>query len=383
VATVYVAQPVLDAISRSFAVPSASIGSVVAFTQMGYAAGLIFIVPLGDLVDRRKLIIGLLALSAVALATAAAAPTVIVFFLAVCCAGLCAVAAQLAVAYAADRTADAVRGRVVGLITSGIIIGITAARFISGAIADIGGWRAIYAVASCGMLVMAFALYRALPVDDEHHRRLSYVALLRSVPDLFRTVPLFASRAAIAFFTFASFSVLWTGLVFPLTGEPISLSHTQVGLFGLAGLAGALAARGAGRLADGGFGQRVTGFGLALLAVSWIPMAFPQQSLLLLAFGVVLLDFAVQALHVSNMSLLFTASTARSRLVAGYMIFYSLGSGVGAVLSTALYASFGWTAVCALGAALALCAFAVWLLSLEADVSRDCRQLVPQDGERR
>ena len=151
-------------------------------------------------------------------------------------------------------------------------------------------------------------------------------------------------------------------MVLPLSAPPLSLSHTQIGLFGLAGIAGALAAARAGRWADQGLEQRITGIALALLALSWIPIAFAETSLLALIVGVVVLDFAVQAVHVTNQSLIFAARPdAQSRLVGAYMCFYSLGSALGAVAATQVYARWGWVAVCLLGGSISVVALGFWL----------------------
>jgi predicted MFS family arabinose efflux permease len=153
-------------------------------------------------------------------------------------------------------------------------------------------------------------------------------------------------------------------MVLPLSAPPLSLSHTAIGLFGLAGLAGALAARRAGRWADQGLGQRVTGIALVLLTLSWLPIGFAETSLLALACGVIVLDFAVQAVHVTNQSLIFAARPdAQSRMVGAYMCFYSAGSALGAVAATQVYALWGWVAVSVLGGLISATAVALWLLT--------------------
>jgi predicted MFS family arabinose efflux permease len=166
---------------------------------------------------------------------------------------------------------------------------------------------------------------------------------------------------------FAAFSVLWTSMVLPLSAAPLALSHTHIGLFGLAGIAGALAASRAGRWADKGLGQRVTGIALVLLTLSWLPTALLHTSLLALVLGVLLLDFAVQAVHVTNQSLIFAARPdAHSRLVGAYMCFYSLGSALGAAAATHAYALWGWGAVCGLGAGISAVAWVFWRVTLPA-----------------
>jgi predicted MFS family arabinose efflux permease len=152
--------------------------------------------------------------------------------------------------------------------------------------------------------------------------------------------------------------------VLPLSAPPLSLSHTAIGAFGLAGAAGALAAARAGRLADRGLGQRTTGVALVLLLASWLPIRYTPHSLLALIVGIILLDLAVQAVHVTNQSMIFTVRPeARSRLTAGYMMFYSIGSATGSIASTMIYDSFGWDGVCLLGAIVSAVALLFWSLT--------------------
>ena len=328
VANVYSAQPLLESIAASLQVSTGTIGTVVTATQSGYALGLIFLVPLGDCVNRKKLVITQLLLSVLALITAAVAPDLMTLLCAMLLVGLMAVVTQLMVAWAAMLASPEQRGQVVGSVTSGIVIGILLARFVSGMIADLAGWRAVYLTAACLLLLISLILAKVLPATAGQTRRTSYPHLLLSVFRLFLTEPQLRRRGILALLIFAAFSMLWSSMVLPLTA--LSLSHTQTGMFGLAGLAGALAASRAGAWADLGLGQRATGLALALLTFSWLPIAALHTSLLLLIFGVILLDFAVQTVHVINQSLIVAARPeAASRLVGAYMCFYSLGSALG------------------------------------------------------
>ncbi len=361
VANIYSAQPLLDAISRDLHVSPSAIGIVVTVTQIGYAMGLIFIVPLGDLLDRRRMVVGQTLVSALALLVVAAAPAMSVLLAGMIVVGLMAVVVQVLVAYAATLAAADQRGRAVGTVTSGVVLGILLARFVSGALADLGGWRSVYATSAGLTLLTACVLHFVLPRNGRPRSPPSYPQLLRSVYLLFATERLLRVRAVLALLIFTDFSVLWTSLVLPLREPPLSLSHTRVGLFGLAGVAGALAASRAGRLADEGLGQRTTGFALTILILSWLPIAFLERSLLLLMAGVVLLDLAVQAVHVTNQSFIFAARPdAHSRLAGAYMVFYSIGSATGAIASTATYAAAGWVGVCILGASIAAVALLFW-----------------------
>ncbi|GLK88538.1 MFS transporter [Pseudomonas turukhanskensis] len=368
VANVYVAQPLLDAIAQSLAVAPASIGAVVSATQLGYALGLLLIVPLGDLINRNVLVVGQLLLSALALAVVGMAQQWATLLAALMLVGLLAVLVQVVVAYAAALASPQQRGQVVGAVTSGIVLGILLARLSAGLIADFAGWRAVYFVSSALMLVAAALLWKALPAASQPSQPShtgSYFALLRSVFTLLGSERTLQVRGVLAMLIFAAFSVLWTSMVLPLSAAPFALSHTQIGLFGLAGIAGALAASRAGRWADKGLGQRVTGIALVLLTLSWLPTALLHTSLLALVLGVLLLDFAVQAVHVTNQSLIFAARPdAHSRLVGAYMCFYSLGSAVGAAAATHVYALWGWGAVCGLGAGISALAWVFWRVTL-------------------
>ncbi|MEN4543930.1 MFS transporter [Pantoea agglomerans] len=359
VANVYSAQPLLESIAASLQVSTGTIGTVVTATQSGYALGLIFLVPLGDCVNRKKLVITQLLFSVLALITAAVAPDLMTLLCAMLLVGLMAVVTQLMVAWAAMLASPEQRGQVVGSVTSGIVIGILLARFVSGMIADLAGWRAVYLTAACLLLLISLILAKVLPATAGQTRRTSYPHLLLSVFRLFLTEPQLRRRGILALLIFAAFSMLWSSMVLPLTA--LSLSHTQTGMFGLAGLAGALAASRAGAWADLGLGQRATGLALALLTFSWLPIAALHTSLLLLIFGVILLDFAVQTVHVINQSLIVGARPeAASRLVGAYMCFYSLGSALGAIAATQLYTHWGWQAVCYAGAAVSASAFLCW-----------------------
>jgi len=252
------------------------------------------------------------------------------------------------------------RGAAVGTVTSGVVLGILLARTVAGVLSDLGGWRLVYLTSSLVVSVLALALRRALP-DVPTQIRESYRESIVSTFALYLETTVLRQRAGIAFFLFAAFSALWTSMVLPLSAPPHPLSHTSIGSIGLVGVAGAVAAGRAGRWADAGRGQLTTGIALTLLSVSWVGISSLQSSFLQFLLGVVALDFAVQAVHVTNQSLIFAARPeAKSRLVAAYMVLYSLGSGAGAWASTKTYGLFGWTGVCEVGAGFSFMALLVW-----------------------
>lgn len=364
VANIYYAQPLLDAISNEFDITPSSVGIVITITQVCYALGLLLLVPLGDLLHRRWLIAGQMLVSVLALIVVGTATNSMVLFIGIAAVGLLAVVTQTLVAFASTLAAPAERGRVVGVVTSGIVIGILLARTFAGVLTDLAGWRSVYLVSAVLTLIMACVLFRVLPHDEHKRESLSYLQLLRSMLTLFAQERILRIRAVLALMIFTAFSILWTSLVLPLSAPPLSLSHTAIGAFGLAGVTGALAAARAGRLADRGLGQRTTGVALILLLISWLPISYTQHSLLALIVGIVLLDLAVQAVHVTNQSMILTLRPeARSRLTAGYMIFYSIGSATGSIASTSIYDYFGWNGVCVLGAFVSASALLFWLLT--------------------
>ena len=365
VGNVYYAQPLLDAMAEAFEISPGSIGIVMTLTQVGYGFGLLLLVPLGDLLNRRRLIVTQTLLSAAALLMIALASNSTWLLIGVTLTGLLAVVTQVLVAYAATLAVPAQRGKVVGVITSGIVVGILLARTVAGGMADLAGWRSIYLLSAGLTLVMAVLLFRVLPKDEEARPTTHYVALIASVFSLFREEPVLRQRAILALLTFASAMVLWTPMVLPLAAAPLSLSHSEIGLFGLAGAAGALAAARAGHLADRGWGQWVSGLSLLLMLGSWLPIALTQSSLWALLLGVITLDLGLQAVHVTSQSMIYSVRPeAQSRLTAGYMLFYSIGSALGSIASTAMYAWAGWPGVCGLGAAINMVALLYWWRTL-------------------
>ncbi len=338
VANVYSAQPLLDSMAVSLKVSPGMIGSVITATQAGYAIGLLFLVPLGDWLNRKYVVMSQLLLSVAALVAAGLSPNIVTLLGAMLIVGLMAVVVQVLVAWVAILATPQKRGQAVGTLTSGIVSGILLSRFISGAIADIAGWRAVYLTAACLMLMIAGIVWKIMPSPPQQPQpqKPTYLSLLKSVFQLYLTEPQLRKRGILALFIFAAFSMLWTTMVM-------------------------LAAARAGKWADQGWAQRTTGLALALLTISWLPIGYAETSLLWLIAGVIALDFAVQAVHVSSQSLIIAARpAAASRLVGAYMCFYSLGSAAGAIVATQLYSHWGWQAVCLAGAAVSACAFLIW-----------------------
>ncbi|MGK5733002.1 MFS transporter [Streptomyces sp. URMC 124] len=362
VANVYFSQPLLVTMGQDLAMGPALVGSVVTLTHVGYGLGLFFLVPLGDVADRRRLIVVQLLLLVVALSVVAAARTAAILLVGMAATGLLAVVTQTLVAFAASLAPPAGRGRVVGPVTSGVVVGILLARTASGLMADLAGWRSVYLASASLITLLALVLYRVLPRRSAAPPTpLRYGQLLRSTITFFVREPVLRLRALFGLLVFAAFSTLWSSVALPLSEAPYLLSHSAIGALGLVGVAGALAATVAGRLNDRGRSGWTTGIALALLAASWLPLAFTRSSLWALFAGVILLDLAVQAVHVTNQTLIYALHPdAGSRLIGGYMVFYSIGSGTGALAATSLYTVAGWGAVCALGAAFSCLGLVLW-----------------------
>lgn len=368
VSTIYAIQPVLAAAGSDLGLAGPALGWLVAVGQLGYFAGLVLLVPLGDVLDRRKLIVGHLILTGTGATITSLAPGAVIAGAGLAVAGLFAVVVQITVAYVAATSPAGERGRNIGTVTSGVVLGILGVRLLAGVLGDSLGWRAVYAVLAALCLALALIAHLTLR-PDTRPARARYRDVLATAGRLVVTDRLFLGRGLIAFFLFASFGTLWSGLALPLGGAPWHFGTTAIGLFGLAGLVGAVAAARAGSWADAGRAQAVTGWSLALLVASWTLTVQTAPTLWPLIMGVVLLDFAVQAVHVSNQHLLTAAHPEHSSSVIGaYMAFYSLGSALGAVTTAWAYTSAGWWASCLLGAAYAVAALAVWALARRSAV---------------
>jgi predicted MFS family arabinose efflux permease len=251
-------------------------------------------------------------------------------------------------------------------VTSGIVLGILLARAVAGALTDIGGWRSVYLSSAAVTLLIGLMLWRSLPRQKRQAAKVSYPALILSLATLFKEEPVLRIRAIIAMLIFADITTLLAPLVMPLSAPPFELSHAEIGLFGLAGAAGALAASRAGSAADRGHAQRMTGIALALMLVAWAPIALLGQSLLWLIVGVLIIDFGLQAVHVTNQAMIYRVRPdAQNRLTAAYMVFYSIGSASGSAVSTWVYAQAGWNGVSLLGAGISLVTLVFWAATLK------------------
>jgi predicted MFS family arabinose efflux permease len=350
VANLYYAQPLLDTIARALHVSSGTAGLLVTATQAGYVTGLLLIVPLGDLLQRRRLVSLLLLVDALALAAATVAPSFGLLAVALGVVGVSSVAAQILVPFASTLAGEEERGRVVGRVMSGLLLGILLARTVAGLVAALGGWRLIYGLAAGAMLILALVLRRTLPEVEPPEGDLGYGSLLRSVGSLIRAEPALRHRMALGFLSMASFSGLWTSISFLLSGPPYGYGEAVIGLFSLAGLAGAGMASVAGAVADRGHvlaGTRAATIGVL---AGWGLLALGERSLIALLVGIVALDLGIQATQILNQSVIYRLRPeARSRLNTAYMTSYFAGAVSGSAGASFAWEHGGWGAVSAAG----------------------------------
>ncbi len=361
VANNYYAQTLLPVIAKSLGVTSGVAGLIVTASQAGYAVGLLLLLPLGDLIERRRLIVGLSAATALGLFWLGSASSIAWLLPAAFAVGSVSVLAQILVPFAAGLAPGHERGRVVGMVMSGLLVGILLARTLAGWLAETGTWRVVYYMAAVAMLAQAVLLAWRLPTWREK-AQLPYHRILASVGTLLREEPVLRLRSAYGMMSFATFSVLWTSLAF-LLSHNYHYSPGVIGTFGLVGAAGAVAASMAGRLADRGWQWRNTGVCAGLLVASWWLLWSGAHSLAALVAGLLVFDLAAQGLHITNQSEIYRLRPeARSRLTSAYMFLYFVGGAVGSVLSATLYDATGWAGPCTAGAALASCALGLWVL---------------------
>jgi predicted MFS family arabinose efflux permease len=358
----YFNQPLLHSMAQDLGVSEAQAAGTVTLAQMSYALGLLLLVPLGDMLERRRLVLSLMLLAATGMLLSGLSGTVHSFALLVTgttMTGLFSVAAQILVPMAASLAAPGTGGRAVGLVMSGLLVGILAARSVAGLLSGLGGWNAVYWVGAVATLAMAALLARGLPTAQPA-TRLGYGQVLRSLGALLRQHPRLRSRALIGGLGFATVSVLFSTMALLLAGPAYGLSDTQIGLIGIVGIAGALMANVVGRLADRGLEQAATLAGALLMLLGWALLWQGGSSLWWFLLGFLVVDGALQALHISNQNVVYAlAPEARSRLNAVYMTTYFVGAASGSALGAWAWLQGGWNSVSLAGGALGLCTLAV------------------------
>jgi predicted MFS family arabinose efflux permease len=346
VANIYYGQPLLAEIARQFALSVTQAGALAMATQIGAALGMLFFVPLGDTRERRALIIVLLLCSAASLLLFAAAPNALCLAFASLAVGATASIVHVIVPFAAHLAPPQQRGRVLGIVLSGLMFGILLGRTLSGFIGAHFGWRYVYLLAAVFMVGLALTARFFLP-RSEAEISLRYAALLRSVAELVMRHSGLRESALLGALLFAGFSAFWTTLVFLLARPPYHYGAEVAGLFGLVGAAGALGAPLVGRLADRHGARNTLGIALLIVLASFVWLGLLGHVMVGLIIGVILLDLGVQSGHVSNQARIYAiAPEAKSRLNTVYMVTYFTGGSLGSLLGAASWRFAQWRGVC-------------------------------------
>lgn len=371
VASLYYVQPLLNTIATEFALSPSKAGTAVTAAQFSYGLGLLLLVPLGDLWEKRTLIVSMCLLCACGLLLCGFAPSFEWLLLGTFIAGLFAVSAQILVPFAATLASPEQRGRVIGTLMSGLLLGILLARTAAGAISSLSHWRTVYLIAATLMTVNGLVLLFALP---RHHvaTGLSYVKLIKSVGQLMIEEPALRLRAFLGMTAFSLFGLFWTTLAFLLARPPYEFSDATIGLVGLTGIAGAFSANMTGRLADRGKGVAATRAGLLGLLLAWLPLGFAPTSFAALLIGILILDCSVQLVQVSNQSVIYKLRPqARNRLNAGYMTCYFVGGAAGSTLAAYLFEHYDWVGIVGAGMVIASIGMITGLVALRTSRSSE------------
>jgi predicted MFS family arabinose efflux permease len=362
VASNYYVQPLIPRIAGDLGIDGHSGGLLVTVSQAGYLIGLVLFVPLGELVDRRRLAPGLMAVTGAGLLAAAAASGPYWMGACLLACGATSVVTQVLVTVAADTAQPERRGRTIGAVASGAVLGVLLARTIAGALAEVVGWRGVYATAGFLVLATALVLWRRLPPLAVSPGT-GYLGQLASGASLLRSSGVLRRACLYGALTFAAFSVLWSTLALMLAGPPYGFSEGVIGLFGLAAAGGALGARTGGGLFDRGHGPTVTIAALGLGAAAFALVAAGRSSLAALVIGVLAIDLACQLVQITNQGTIFELHDQRSRLTSVYMTSRFAGGAAGSAVGTALFAGFGWVASSLAGSALFATALVVCVAS--------------------
>jgi predicted MFS family arabinose efflux permease len=360
VANIYYAQPLVGPISAELGLSPHSAGLIVTMAQLGYGAGLLLIVPLGDLIENRRLVLSVMAVGALALLGAALSTHAVAFLAAALLVGIGSVAVQILIPYAGHMAPEAIRGRVVGNVTTGLMIGVMLSRPLSSFVAAFSSWHVVYGASAAAMVVLALVLRRMLP-PRMPTARLGYGALLASMVHVARNTPVLRRRAFYQACLFGAFSLFWTTVPLLLAGPAFKLSQSGIALFALAGVAGAVAAPIAGRVADRGWTRTATAFAMMLttggFALTHVAELGSTFSLVALVAAAIAIDFGVQANVVLGYRALFVlGADSRSRLNGLYMTTFFLAGAAGSAVGGWAYATGGWALASSIGAAVPIAA---------------------------
>lgn len=352
VANIYYCQPLVVLIAKDFNLNESDAGSITFLTQAGYAIGLFLLVPLGDMLEKKKQILFTTALAIVALIIAGFSKNFLVLELASVLIGACSIVPQLILPLTASLSNDENRGANIGIVMSGLLVGILASRAVSGIVGDLLGWRAMFLIAAavCALLVLLMAI--RFPKNLPSFKG-SYKELMSSMFGYIKTQPVLREASLINFFAFIVIMGFWTTMVLYLSNPPHQFSTSQIGLFGIAGAAGALAAPLVGKLSGGNNPRKNLMIGFLLELISVGLFYFTGQNVFLFVIGIILIDIGQQAIHVTNQTRIYTlVPEARNRFNTIFMSVSFVGAACGSALGLWLWSIGGWGMFCAGSAAI-------------------------------
>ncbi|EOZ5809862.1 MFS transporter [Enterococcus hirae] len=359
VANMYYIQPIGTKVAASLSVSTSAIGILTMLTQLGYALGLLFLVPLGDVVDRPKLIIRMAALSAISLLAAFFAPSFTLFACASFLIGLLSIVPQIIIPYGAVLAGPKARGKVMGTLLSGLLVGILLSRTVSGIVASLFSWRMIYLFALVLVAILTGLLYWKMPrTQIKTTSSVSYLDSLKSLPYLVKTQRLLREASISDFFMFGTFSIFWSTLIFYISSPVYHWGTFEAGILAIFGLSGAVAAPIVGRLSDSYSERKIVGMGLAMQTLSFVALLVAGSHLVVLLVAIILLDVGNQFGQVANQTRvqgLGEAASNRNNTV--FMFMYFIGGATGSLLGTTMWQQFGWLGVTLTGLAFQLCAY--------------------------
>ncbi|HCR2874211.1 TPA: MFS transporter [Enterococcus faecium] len=359
VANMYYIQPIGTKVAASLSVSTSAVGILTMLTQLGYALGLLFLVPLGDVVDRPKLIIRMAALSAVSLLAAFFAPSFTLFACASFLIGLLSIVPQIIIPYGAVLAGPKARGKVMGTLLSGLLVGILLSRTVSGIVASLFSWRMIYLFALCAVGILTLLLYWKMPRSvQQSSTAVSYLDSLKSLPHLVASQRLLREAAVSGFFMFGTFSIFWSTLIFYISSPAYNWGTFEAGILAIFGLSGAVAAPIVGRLADSYSERKIVYMGLVMQTISFIALLVGGSHLAILLLAIILLDVGNQFGQVANQTRvqgLGEAASNRNNTV--FMFMYFIGGAAGSLLGTTMWQQYGWLGVTVSGLVFQGCAF--------------------------
>lgn len=359
VANMYYIQPIGTKVATSLSVSTSAIGILTMLTQLGYALGLLFLVPLGDVVDRPKLIIRMAALSAISLLAAFFAPSFTLFACASFLIGLLSIVPQIIIPYGAVLAGPKARGKVMGTLLSGLLVGILLSRTVSGIVASLFSWRMIYLFALVLVAILTGLLYWKMPrTQIKTTSSVSYLDSLKSLPYLVKTQRLLRETSISGFFMFGTFSIFWSTLIFYISSPVYHWGTFEAGILAIFGLSGAVAAPIVGRLSDSYSERKIVGMGLVMQTLSFVALLVAGSHLVVLLVAIILLDVGNQFGQVANQTRvqgLGEAASNRNNTV--FMFMYFIGGATGSLLGTTMWQQFGWLGVTLTGLAFQFCAY--------------------------